>query len=180
MPFLPATAQPRCIVSSYYDTGENEPFNHIQGILQDKNGMIWITSWGGLFYFDGKDFSSSTVSSPEPEEVSAGIYSPPYGERWQYADDVKDVVVTDRFGVKWHIKSSGKIFTISPDGREVEYTERPEFKGYRGCFIDRQSNVWILCYNELHKLVFSSYRTNYLTETIGESVRCMYISLIHI
>lgn len=136
--------------------------------------MIWITSWGGLFYFDGKDFSSSTVSSPEPEEVSAGIYSPPYGERWQYADDVKDVVVTDRFGVKWHIKSSGKIFTISPDGREVEYTERPEFKGYRGCFIDRQSNVWILCYNELHKLVFSSYRTNYLTETIGESVRCMY------
>jgi ligand-binding sensor domain-containing protein len=45
-------AQPVCHVSSYYNTSNNEPLHHVCGILQDKNGMIWIISWGGMFCFD--------------------------------------------------------------------------------------------------------------------------------
>lgn len=53
---IQATAQPVCRVTTYLETSKNEPIHHVIGILQDKNGMIWITTWGGMFSFDGVNF----------------------------------------------------------------------------------------------------------------------------
>lgn len=178
MQFVAVRAQPWCRVSSYYDTDINEPIHHIQGILQDKNGMMWLTTWGGLFSFDGKKFTKhnrqTAKDSGGHENFSRGIFPCPTGDSWQMATDKKTVVLTDKNGISWRISLSGKIFYFGVDGKEHEYTEVPNFKGYRGCFVDRQKNVWIICYDSIHKLVFSEYVTKIIDRCSGEPVRCMY------
>ena len=51
-------SQPVCRITSYYDTSSQDPLHHVCGILQDAKGMIWITSWGGMFTFDGTRFTA--------------------------------------------------------------------------------------------------------------------------
>lgn len=174
MVHFPALAQHRCHITSYYDTDTNDPIHHIQGILQDKNGMIWLTTWGGLFSFDGKKFTKHSSHTDKSMSKSRGIYPCPTGDMWQLAGEKKDIVFTDRFGGKWHIDSLGKNYPMDSVHGRYNLSDIPEFKGYRGCFVDRQDNVWIMCYDSLHKLVFSDFKPKYVAETIGEPVRCMY------
>lgn len=169
-------AQPACNVTSYYETATNESIHHIKSILQDKNGMIWITTWGGLFSFDGKKFNihqeHTTKSLGHPTQQMRGVQPCPTGDKWQ--PNRKEVYMTDKYGTQWHITPDAKVMYTGSDGREHVYAGLPEFKDYRGSFVDNQKNIWIVCYYSLHKLSFSYHNTENISECTGERPRCMH------
>gem|GEM_PF-1353245 len=160
-------AQPVCQVSSYSETANNEPIHHLMGILQDKNGMIWISSWGGLFSFDGVDFSAHK-SGPRALQPS------PTGDKWQHVAKIPELSFSDDYGTEWHINREGRLFYSDTKGNLVAYKNLPLFEGYRGCFLDKQNNLWILCTHGLHKIVFSQRKLQVFPQAENELVRCMY------
>lgn len=48
-------AQPHCRMQRY-SFEEGLPHNIVTGVLQDQNGMIWVSTWNGLSRFDGHEF----------------------------------------------------------------------------------------------------------------------------
>lgn len=49
-----------------YSTKDGLPQKRISGILQDKKGFIWLSSWNGLSRFDGYSFSNYKKSADNP------------------------------------------------------------------------------------------------------------------
>ncbi len=47
-------------VITQYATGSQGPKGIVRTIKQDRNGHIWITSWEGVFKYDGKTFTNIT------------------------------------------------------------------------------------------------------------------------
>lgn len=172
-----ATAQPLCHVTSYYETSRHEPFYHVNGMLQDANGMIWVTSWGGMFSFDGIKFTIHDEQQTKAQGVtpnqSRGIEPCPTGENWHLADKGTEEFFTDVNGTTWHIDSKGQLFYRTKGEAEKTYSDIKPFDGYRGCFADRQGNWWVMCYYAIHKLEFSQNRLTPIRECIGHPMRCM-------
>lgn len=160
-------AQPVCQVSSYSETSNNEPIHHLMGILQDKNGMIWISSWGGLFSFDGVGFSAHKTG-PRALQPS------PTGDKWQHVAKIPERSFSDDYGTEWHINREGRLFYSDTKGNLIPYQNLPLFEGYRGSFLDKQNNLWILCTHGLHKIVFSQRKLQVFPQAENELVRCMY------
>ncbi len=53
----PALAQPYCRVRTF-NVRDGLPSNNVSTIIQDKQGLIWTSTWNGLCYFDGYNFVS--------------------------------------------------------------------------------------------------------------------------
>ncbi|MBP6236625.1 MAG: hypothetical protein KA270_13965 [Saprospiraceae bacterium] len=70
--------------------------------LQDKNGNIWFSSWGGAYRYDGKTFTSFTTKDGLPREVTR-IVEDKKGNLWFGASD----------GLRHY---DGKTFTYFNDG----------------------------------------------------------------
>lgn len=49
------TGQPVCHVTRYDETADMAQW-HVTQILQDRMGMIWMSTWSGLIRFDGQEF----------------------------------------------------------------------------------------------------------------------------
>lgn len=173
-----AIAQPVCHVTTYIETEHNEPIYHVRGILQDNNGMIWITTWGGIFSFDGMRFTihreHDTKDMGNSTERARGVPPCPAGGQWQMATERREITLTDSHGTVWHMTKDGRLMFSDNETTERLYDGMPTFEGYCGCFLDRQKNLWVLCYNAIHKLMFSYRDVRPLTECDGEHVRCMH------
>lgn len=52
-----AHAQPYCRVRTF-NVRDGLPSNNVSTIIQDKQGLIWTSTWNGLCYFDGYNFVS--------------------------------------------------------------------------------------------------------------------------
>lgn len=53
----------------HYDRNHGSLNEHVYGLRQDRTGMIWITTYGGLYSYDGQRFvlhKDSTVRRPTP------------------------------------------------------------------------------------------------------------------
>lgn len=48
------------VVEQQIPSGSKGPKSIVRTIKQDKNGIIWITSWEGVFKYDGKSFTNVT------------------------------------------------------------------------------------------------------------------------
>jgi len=70
--------------------------------LQDKNGNIWFSNWGGAYRYDGKSFTSFTTKDGLPSEVTR-IIEDKKGNLWFGASD----------GLR---RYDGKTFTYFKDG----------------------------------------------------------------
>jgi ligand-binding sensor domain-containing protein len=70
--------------------------------LQDKNGNIWFSNWGGAYRYDGKTFTSFTTKDGFPSEVTR-IIEDKKGNLWFGASD----------GLS---RYDGKTFTYFKDG----------------------------------------------------------------
>ncbi len=70
--------------------------------LQDKNGNIWFSNWGGAYRYDGKTFTSFTTKDGLPSEVTR-IIEDKKGNLWFGASD----------GLR---RYDGKTFTYFKDG----------------------------------------------------------------
>ena len=173
-----ATAQPVCRVTTYLETSKNEPIHHVIGILQDKNGMIWITTWGGMFSFDGMQFAIHREQEMKDmgysPEKTRGVLPCPTGDQWQMVPDKKQMKFKDSHGTTWHMKKDGRLMYAKDGTAELVYDGIAPFEGYRGCFLDKQKNLWVLCYHAIHKLVFGYNDVKILKECDREHVRCMH------
>lgn len=173
-----AAAQPVCRVSSFFETSQNEPIHHVIGILQDKNGMIWITTWGGMFSFDGVQFTIHREQDMKAmgysPEKTRGVLPCPTGDQWQMVHDKKQMKITDSHGTVWRMTEDGRLMYAQKGMAEQAYAGIAPFEGYRGCFLDRQNNLWVLCYHAIHKLVFGYRDVKTLKECDGEHVRSMH------
>ena len=70
--------------------------------LQDKNGNIWFSNWGGAYRYDGKTFTSFTTKDGLPSEVTR-IIEDKKGNLWFGSSD----------GLRYY---DGKTFTYFKDG----------------------------------------------------------------
>jgi ligand-binding sensor domain-containing protein len=70
--------------------------------LQDKNGNIWFSNWGGAYRYDGNTFTSFTKKDGLPSEVTR-IIEDKKGNLWFGASD----------GLR---RYDGKTFTYFKDG----------------------------------------------------------------
>ena len=70
--------------------------------LQDKNGNIWFSNWGGAYRYDGNTFTSFTTKDGLPSEVTR-IIEDKKGNLWFGASD----------GLR---RYDGKTFTYFKDG----------------------------------------------------------------
>lgn len=52
-----ASAQPYCRVRTF-NVRDGLPSNNVSTIIQDDEGLIWTSTWNGLCYFDGYNFTS--------------------------------------------------------------------------------------------------------------------------
>lgn len=52
-----AAAQPYCRVRTF-NVRDGLPSNNVSTIIQDDEGLIWASTWNGLCYFDGYNFTS--------------------------------------------------------------------------------------------------------------------------
>ncbi|HEV7780800.1 MAG TPA: hypothetical protein VGO58_06020 [Chitinophagaceae bacterium] len=57
-------------------SASNAPNGIVRTIKQDSKGNIWITSWEGVFKYDGKSFTNITskVSSARFFSIDSGVY----------------------------------------------------------------------------------------------------------
>ena len=53
--WLTAKAQPLCHVT-YYDDDDGLPHSHVTQLLQDRQGLMWFSTWNGLCRYDGYQF----------------------------------------------------------------------------------------------------------------------------
>ncbi len=57
-------------------TKDGLPRNSVQAILQDKYGFIWLSSFSGLYKFDGYEFTDYRPDPDDPKSlVSGGVYN---------------------------------------------------------------------------------------------------------
>jgi ligand-binding sensor domain-containing protein len=72
---------------TYYTTGSDPPLpnSHVSDIAEDGAGNLWIATWGGVAFFDGKSFTTYTKNSTSgglPSDQTQGIALDSQGSIW--------------------------------------------------------------------------------------------------
>jgi signal transduction histidine kinase/ligand-binding sensor domain-containing protein len=114
-------------VAKVWQTEQGLPQNSVNAMLQDREGYIWIGTFGGLARFDGERFKVFT-SADAPGFISARIYS----------------LYESRSGMLWVGTVDGGLTRLQ-DGVAVTYTERDGLpSGFvRSVGEDAAGNTWI-------------------------------------
>ena len=55
---LSVLGQPKFDNARYFDSKDGLPHDHVNDIVQDENGFIWLGTHGGLSRFDGSQFKN--------------------------------------------------------------------------------------------------------------------------
>lgn len=116
----------------HYDRNHGSLNEHVYGLRQDKMGMIWITTYGGLYSYDGQRFvlhKDSSVKRPVP------------GYQW------KPVTPFEQMAVQ--IASKEGIIVSSEDRIHCSLT-------------DRDGNLWIGSSNGLWQLCKQEYPFHFI------------------
>ncbi len=149
--------QPVCTVTRYdEDTGMAQW--HVTQIVQDKNGMIWFSTWNGLDRFDGYDFTHFKSYAGDGSEISS--------------NRIRDIRLTEddnlycRVDDSWYLFDQSKgSFSILPDNQQAALNESKKGRGGTGIidkeldFRDKNGVTWhidrsgVLSYKENGMLV---------------------------
>jgi len=124
---VPAQSQPPQYVTKVWRTEEGLPQNSVNAMLQDRQGYLWIGTFGGLARFDGERFT-----------VFNSANTPGFG-----SDEVFSLY-EGRFGALWIGTVDNGLIRLQ-DGIATTYTERDGLSNrwvtsIRG---DLEGNVWI-------------------------------------
>jgi ligand-binding sensor domain-containing protein len=66
-------AQPLQFTTLTIDNGLN--VNSINGIMQDKNGFIWMTTSDGVCRYDGRNFKKMLFDKNKPNSLNSYVYT---------------------------------------------------------------------------------------------------------
>ena len=65
---LPLTAQPVVTVTDYSGRDALEG-NVVTGLTTDRRGLLWVSTWGGLYRFDGYQFLCYKIRPGDGNEL---------------------------------------------------------------------------------------------------------------
>lgn len=89
---------------AYYYTGSvpSIPSDHVSDIAEDDSGNIWLATWGGVTYFDGRSFTTYTKSYtsgglPSDQAEAVAIDS----QGWIWVGTVGGLAVFDPLRKRW-------------------------------------------------------------------------------
>ena len=120
-----------------WDTNAGSPLNPIH-LIEDRQGLIWITSPSGIFTFDGKRFRPF----PIPQNVDA-------------AASITYTLSTSQSGVIWGGSRIRGVLRIDPEHRVTAYGPAEGLPSQPVADVreDPQGNVWVVAHGELYHLV---------------------------
>lgn len=114
-------------------TEEYDGFKHngtITGVCKGKNGMLWISSYGGVFGFDGKSFNM--INEPDLQYHVRGILEDSKGNLW---------IGNNGIGVLYY---DGDKTTKLSDKKELNSTSEKNFPYHVFTIAeDNNGNIWI-------------------------------------
>ncbi|MBN9391869.1 MAG: diguanylate cyclase [Chloroflexi bacterium] len=108
----------------HIDTSTGLPDNHVESILQDHSGFIWIGTWSGLVRYDGYHFLVFKNNPDDPNSLSN--------------DNISELVLTSD-GKIWVATRSGTLNRFDPTTQQFT-----RFKINASSLIqDRQGTLWV-------------------------------------
>lgn len=150
---MPVSAQTK--LTKHYDDRDGLSSPHVRGVVQDRNGLIWLATWNGLNCYDGYEFH--WVKIQPGDHVSGGtdhirnIMLSPEGNIWCYTDggsyeynisehrfqeipQAKRSLVEKRLSKGWHSTTDlqGNEWTLSDFGVDKSYTPHHSAKVIEG------------------------------------------------
>lgn len=66
---LPAWAQPK-VSKTVFSAQESISHNKVTGMVVDSRGLLWISTWGGLYRYDGYHFTSFPIEPGDGSELA--------------------------------------------------------------------------------------------------------------
>lgn len=83
-------SQPKCYFE-HYGADDGLPQHTVMGILQDKKGFMWFSTWDGLSKFDGYNFYTYKIQAGDAYHMRSNridyIYEDKYGYIWTLSYD---------------------------------------------------------------------------------------------
>lgn len=170
----------------FYDDSNGMSQWHITRVQQDKNGIIWLSTWNGLNRFDGKDFDCFKVQPGDGNDV--------------ISDRVRDFLI-DSDGT-FLCRIDDTIFRFDP--RSCRFTSvsadvqkqtiinmdkernsrwgvphdvtfgETTLHGVHHEFKDQQGITWLVGQNGFYKVMQKNKPFTFVEEVPHETVRCMY------
>jgi signal transduction histidine kinase/ligand-binding sensor domain-containing protein len=128
------------------------PNDMINEIIQDKQGFLWVATWGGLCRYDGYEFKIFKTSEEDTSTLwSNGILNideDNFGKIWIACNSGLCAYVKDKdYFVRFSLKSDDIDATVATDLNCI--------------FIDKNNILWIgTYYNGLYALDLKTYNSN--------------------
>ena len=91
-------AQPKCYFE-HYGAENGLPQHTIMGILQDKKGFMWFSTWDGLCKFDGYNFYSYKIQQQDAYHMRSNRI---------------DHIMEDKFGCIWTLPYDKEVHRFDP------------------------------------------------------------------
>jgi len=126
-----------------FTTREGLANNSVMPIYEDKAGIIWLGTGGGVSRYDGKSFRNFRMSKSEssPDSVHVSIYQQRLPENSGLHNDVH-AIIQDKTGKLW-FGTRGHTFIF--DGKTFTTLANRDGKVFTNvwCMIeDRKGNIW--------------------------------------
>ena len=126
-----------------FTTREGLVNNSVMPIYEDKAGIIWLGTGGGVSRYDGKSFRNFRMSKSEssPDSVHVSIYQQRLPENSGLHNDVH-AIIQDKTGKLW-FGTRGHTFIF--DGKTFTTLTNRDGKAFTNvwCMIeDRKGNIW--------------------------------------
>jgi len=113
--------------------------NNINGIVQDRKGLMWVGTRSGLNHFDGNKFMVFKHSSLDENTINSNELNPIFADR----HDNIIWVATERNGVNAYNYNENKFTYYTSDNSKNCISSN----GVTGISDDREGNIWFATYN---------------------------------
>ncbi|WP_431213555.1 ligand-binding sensor domain-containing protein [Puia sp. P3] len=130
----------------HYQADDGLAHNSVYSILQDRKGLMWIGTRGGLNRYDG--YSFRTIANKENKFGSIG-------------DNAITALAEDKKGIIW-IGSGKGVFKYDPYKELLTETGLASQAYISHLLIDSANNLWFLANNSLYKYDQSTGRPEHL------------------
>jgi len=129
-------AQPRPATFKTLSVADGIPQSYISGLVQDKQGFIWIGTRDGLAKYDGRKFRIFRHINDNPSSISANI--------------IKSLTI-DEYDRLWIACEQGELDVLDTRTERITHFTSPDFHKLRDQFksgnaivLDQKHKYWIL------------------------------------
>lgn len=170
----------------FYDDSDGLSQWHATKVLQDRTGMIWLSTWNGLNRFDGTDFDCFKVQPGDGNDVTND----------RIRDFILDTDGTFLCQVDEDIfRFDTRTCRFSEVSKEIQQRTLRQMERERSSkwgtphamtfgtttlngvhheFTDKQGNIWFVGNEGIYKVMKRNVSFRYVDEVARNVVRCMY------